>query len=381
MRRGWCYIVGIMIAGSLNVKAQTPRTIKDTAALRSALMSMIDSAAYDGIDGSRHRPGSWVVSAFSFFKSLHNGEGIYQQISYDGVTRAFEEQEDSLLAAQLARVETPDQLRELARTMAPRNAAYDTLQKALAVSLEAGDSARARQLRISLNIYRWILHHPFPRYIVVNIAAATLRYYEADTVRLDMRVVVGKPSTRTPRFAAWCDNVVLYPYWNVPRKIAVNEFLPIFQRAPGMVDVMNMQLLDNKGKIVDPFAIQWGRWNKQTFPYAMRQSTGCDNALGVLKFNMDSPYDIYMHDTNLKAAFLLSRRYLSHGCIRLEKPFELGALLDPRLDTSLLAAGLKDQRPQTLRIEQPVPVFVIYLTADVAADSTLAFHRDIYHLL
>ena len=36
---------------------------------------------------------------------------------------------------------------------------------------------------------------------------------------------------------------------------------------------------------------------------------------------------VYLHDTPSKALFERSTRTLSSGCIRLEKPFELGALL------------------------------------------------------
>jgi hypothetical protein len=86
--------------------------------------------------------------------------------------------------------------------------------------------------------------------------------------------------------------------------------------------------------------------------------------------------------TYLRSAFRSSNRYYSHGCIRLEKPFELGAaLLGNKLDTTFLTAGLKDQQPKPLFLEKPVPVFVVYLTADIDADGKLSFYRDIYHLL
>ena len=326
--------------------------------------------------------GQSVEDVFSFLKIVRSGEGIYEQVSYDGVTTLYRSEEDSMLRGRIAQVHTPAQLRTLVMQLVPRTAAYDTLSAGLARALTAGDRDKVRALSIALNIYRWIHHHSFPRCIVVNVASATLCYYEQDTLRLRMKVVVGKPSTRTPRFAAWCDQVILYPYWNIPRKIAVTEFLPMFKRLPTLPDAMNIQLLDSRGKVVDPGSIDWKRWNRDNFPYAMRQSTGCDNALGVIKFNLTSPYDVYMHDTNLRSAFRSDYRYYSHGCIRLEKPFELGAaLFGGKLDTTFLALCLKDQQPRSLRLEQPVPVFVVYLPADIDADGKLSFYRDIYHLL
>jgi len=354
-------------------------------ALRQELSSLIDSAIFHGLDSNRyHLKGieAWPDAAIVYFKALREGAGIYELVSYDGVTPSYNSEEDRQLLAELSRVRTAGQLRALAATLIPSSTAYDTLQAGLLNALTEGDEKKVRQLSQALNLYRWVHHQPFPRCIVVNIASASLCYYEQDTVRLRMKVVVGRPSTRTPRFAAWCDQLILYPYWNVPRKIAVNEFLPVFRRSPSLVAAMNMQVLDSKGKIVDPMKIDWSRFSKDDFPYALRQSTGCDNALGVLKFNLTSPYDVYMHDTNLKNAFLSAYRYYSHGCIRLEKPFELAnAIMGEKLDTVFLAAGLKDQQPRPLRLESPVPVFVVYLNADIDAGGRLSFYKDIYHLL
>jgi murein L,D-transpeptidase YcbB/YkuD len=128
-----------------------------------------------------------------------------------------------------------------------------------------------------------------------------------------MKVVVGKPSTRTPRMATWCNQVILYPYWMVPRKIAVSEYLPMLKRNPAIMDSMNLQLLDKQGRIVSYNDLDWKKFNKNNFPFELRQSTGCDNALGVLKFNLTSPYDVYMHDSNFKRAFGFEHRFYSHG--------------------------------------------------------------------
>ncbi len=371
--RAYMTAVGLMV-GAIWSHGQDSSAVS----LRNELSSLIDSAVFQGLDSVRYKPGD----AFAFLRSLRSGEGIYEQVSYDGISTLYDQEEDRILAEDISRVRTAAQLRQLAMQFLPGTTAYDTLKEGLIRALAADDKDKIRQLAPALNFYRWIHHHSFPRCIVVNIASATLCYFERDTLRLRMKVVAGKPSTRTPRFAAWCDKVILYPYWNIPRKIAVNEFLPMLKRLPALAETMNIQLLDSRGRIIDPTSVDWGRWNRDNFPYAMRQSTGCDNALGVIKFNLTSPYDVYMHDTNLKAAFRSTSRYFSHGCIRLEKPFELGAaLLGDKLDTTFLAAGLKDQQPRPLYLEKPVPVFVVYLTADIDADGKLSFYRDIYHLL
>ena len=77
---------------------------------------------------------------------------------------------------------------------------------------------------------------------------------------------------------------------------------------------MKLQVIDAKGQVVDPEHINWAT---NSFPYRLRQSTGCDNALGILRFNVTNPYDTYLHDTNARQAFTQENRQLSHGCIRI----------------------------------------------------------------
>jgi murein L,D-transpeptidase YcbB/YkuD len=357
--------------------------------LRSTLIGLIDSARSHGLDSALRDSWvrqlgqgaeSWSAVALPFLSGLRSGFGIADLVSYDGISPKYAKREDEELENQLAKVHTETELRVLATSYLPKSATYDTLRAALMGA--SYNTNKARQLEAALNLYRWIHHRHWRRCIVVNIATAELSYFENDTISLQMRVVAGQSSKRTPRMAAWCDQLVLYPYWNIPRKIAVNEFLPLFRMSPRLAATMNIQIFDETGKEVDPMQIDWRRWNKERFPYSMRQSTGCDNALGVIKFNITSSYDVYMHDTNLKIAFSRGYRWLSHGCIRLEKPLELGnILLNNRLDTALLRSCLKEQQPETIRLKEPVPVFVIYQTAVIAENGKLSFVDDVYHLL
>jgi hypothetical protein len=374
------------------------------AALRQQLRMTIDSAAWRGLDSGRYHPKEvrdglggisdladsaeqwrwdriYTDAAITFCKDLYQGSGIYSMISYDGVSPQYEEADCKFLLNKLMGVGSALAFKELTDSLEPTAREYRSLRDSLYATLRESDVARQRPLAAAMNGYRWMHHHRFNRFIVVNIPSATLRYYEGDSVKLGMKVVAGQVSKRTPRFAAWCDKIVLYPYWNVPRKIAVNELLPIFKRSPSMVDVMNMQIIDSRGRVLDPALIPWGSYNKENFPYSIRQSTGCDNALGVIKFDINSPYDVYMHDTNFKLAFLSSRRYYSHGCIRLEKPIELGnELLHNKLDTTFLRSCLKDQQPVTLSVDSPVPVYVVYFTAEADITGKVNYHKDVYHL-
>jgi len=189
---------------------------------------------------------------------------------------------------------------------------------------------RLGQLVLSLNYYRWLaVLQERQEVIVVNIPAAWMRVYDYGTTGLEMKMVCGKPSTPTPTLTSTVNEVILYPYWHVPYKIATRELLPLIKMNRAFLDQGNYQVLNKAGKIVDPGTVNWKVLGPGNFPYTLRQSTGCDNALGLIKLNFDNPYSVYLHDTPNKMAFMLGKRFLSHGCMRMEKPFELARDLLP----------------------------------------------------
>ncbi|HEX4851926.1 MAG TPA: L,D-transpeptidase family protein [Puia sp.] len=320
-------------------------------------------------------------AAIKFCTDLYKGANIGQWIISDEISSKFRTKDMDFILSGLLQSKNAKKFKEFINSLQPNEGDYHVLQTTIIDSMAAMDSSEIRKLTISLNLMRWINHFRLDRYVMVNIGSATLKYFEHDSLKLEMKVVVGKPSTRTPRFAAYCNEIILYPYWNVPTKIVLNELLPIFKALPHTIDSMNMQIIDHHGRIVDPDTLNWHLYSKTFFPYQVRQSTGCDNALGVIKFNLTSPFDVYMHDTNLKSAFKFERRYFSHGCIRLEKPMELANyLLKNQLDSNFLQSCLKDQSPVPIKIEKQVPVFVTYQTAE-AIEGKAKFYKDVYKLL
>lgn len=235
------------------------------------------------------------------------------------------------------------------------------------------------QVYETLNTYRWINRFSSGKYIVVNVPSATLRVVDSQgATTLHSRVVMGKTSTKTPNFAALVPGMVLYPYWNVPRSITMKELLPKIRRNPAAVlDAQNLQIIDAKGKVVNPAAIDW---TTKTFPYRLRQSTGCDNALGLIKFEVTSPYAIFLHDTNNRSVFARDNRFLSHGCIRVEKPVELANILlgYTHFDDSYMDTCPIDASPQSLLLPKAVPLLVVYKLLDVDEEGVLRVYKDIY---
>lgn len=241
----------------------------------------------------------------------------------------------------------------------------------------AVDAATRAGLKAALNEYRWLNRFPSAVKIVVNIPAAQLEARSnAGKVLLRSRVIAGKKSTPTPAFSAPVTQVITYPYWNVPASITQKELLPRLKANPALMNEMGMQVIDRTGRVIDPETIDW----KKPFPYRLRQSTGCDNSLGVMKFQLVSPFDIYLHDTNNRSAFSGKNRFLSHGCVRVEKPVELANLLlgYKAFMASFLTICPAKPSSKTYRVIPPVPVFFLYRTLDVTDTGELVFYDDIY---
>jgi L,D-transpeptidase YcbB len=242
---------------------------------------------------------------------------------------------------------------------------------------------RLIQLTLSINYYRWLsCLSQNQSVIVANIPAAYLKVYRNNEVVLEMRLVVGKPSTPTFTLASIVNEVIVYPYWYVPVSIATKELLPAIKRNPSFLDANNYQVLNKSGQIVDPYSINWHALSRNYFPYTIRQGTGCDNSLGLLKLNFYNPFGAYLHDTPNKDLFKQNRRFFSHGCMRMEKPVELGHLVlknnQVAIDTLTEKGCLKNQSPITVPADVKMPVIVWYNPAGVDSSGRVLFFEDVY---
>jgi murein L,D-transpeptidase YcbB/YkuD len=239
-----------------------------------------------------------------------------------------------------------------------------------------------RLIRQSLNFYRYVNRFDADKFVVVNIPASELNVFDQSGKRLlPMKVIVGKPDKRTPCMATFIKGIVAYPYWNVPNGIAVKEMLPKIKKDVGFLYNQNLQVLDSRNKEVDPESIDWESLSETNFPYRIRQASGCENSLGLIKFDLDNPLAIYLHDTNGRDMFTQTTdRWRSHGCVRVQKPVELAnfVLGKQTFDAGFMNRCLIDQKPQTLAMPKPFPVFITYNTADVDAAGRLRFYKDVY---
>ena len=261
----------------------------------------------------------------------------------------------------------------------PDGVLRSTLLKELNIPIEV----RLKQLILSLNYYRWLsCTTQNQTAFVVNIPAANLKVYQNNTVTFEIKMIVGKKLTPTPTLCSIIKEVILYPYWHVPYSIATKELLPLIKKNPAFIQTGNYQILNREGEILNPYSIDWKSLNLKYFPYLLRQSTGCDNALGLLKLNFDNPFGVYLHDTPGKNLFSINKRFLSHGCMRMEKPMEIGHLVlknNPlAIDTLEQKGCLRNQSPIRVPADEQIPIIVWYNPVGTDITGHLVFYEDVY---
>ena len=258
---------------------------------------------------------------------------------------------------------------------------YQVLRKFLKDSIADKNSLKYKSVVQSMNLLKYLAANRQPEYIVVNIPETEVRYYQNDKLKLRMKSVVGKKKNPTPTIASYITNIVSFPFWNVPFSVASKELLPKIQKDESYLERNNFEVVDAKGNAIDDSDLNWDSYTERNFPYFFRESTGPNNSLGVLKFNLGNPFSIYLHDTNSKGAFAKESRFLSHGCVRLEKPIELADLLTRgKVNVWELKTGQKDTESEIIKLEQKVPVFIIYMPVVVEGENVI-FLKDVYGLI
>lgn len=258
-----------------------------------------------------------------------------------------------------------------------------TLRTGFLRELNTPFGSRLNQLNILLNQIRWLYRFRDYTTVVVNIPSTDLVLYHNGNPLLYSRVITGKKGTPTPTLASRITDVVLYPYWIVPGKIATRELLPHIRRDYHYLENNQFDVLDRKGKVIAPSTINWQTLNRKNFPYVLRQNTGCDNSLGIIKLHFYSPFSVYLHDTPGKNLFMLKQRFFSHGCIRVEEAVALARLLlndsqSAQMDSLILKGCQPDQKPVVLPAVPSAYVFILYNTAWPDKEGRIKFYEDVY---
>jgi murein L,D-transpeptidase YcbB/YkuD len=246
-------------------------------------------------------------------------------------------------------------------------------------------SERVMQLQLTLERWRWLPHEFARPPIVVNIPE--FRLYAANEdyrAAFSIKIVAGRSyKHQTPVFASEVRSIIFRPYWNVPLDIVRKELLPAIRKDPGnYLQKHDYEVVDAKLVVVSD-TIVTESMERQLYAgkLGIRQRPGAQNSLGLVKFDMPNPFDVYMHGTPAKQLFSRSRRDFSHGCIRLEDPVALAEWLlrdQPEWDAGHIVAAMNGDQTFRVNLSKPVPVLILYGTAVVTEQGEVHFYDDIY---
>jgi len=262
------------------------------------------------------------------------------------------------------------------------------LSEDLVKLLNTNDVERFKRIAITLDRYKLLPDTMPEKYIWVNLPGYYLELWDSDTLALRSKIICGKPATSTPLLTSAITNMVTYPTWTVPTSIIAKQYLPKLKANPYYLQKIGLTLLNDKGDIIDPGTVNWAKY-KKGIPYKVMQGSGDDNALGVLKFNFDNPYAVYLHDTNQRYLFKRAARALSHGCVRVQKWDSLAFYiarndsinLKPgdvlRYNADSIRSWIAEKKNVRIQVKNRLPLFITYYSCE-AKDGKIRFYDDIY---
>jgi hypothetical protein len=298
---------------------------------------------------------------------------------------------DDALTDALRRARTTYQLR---RGKARRYLIDRSLLAELALPVEM----RLETVRRNLQRWRTSERRHFDYAVHVNLPDYHGEVWDGDERLRRFKVVIGNTRrangtmvNATPNISSAIRTVIFNPYWNVPKRIAIEELVPQAHRALTKI----ADALEEAGEVIDRETVhsreataEWFETNgydvlNQSASGRMwlRQRPGRQNALGKVKFLFDNRDSIFMHDTPSKAKFHFPRRAYSHGCVRVQKPVELAKLLlrrDGSWSRHREHVGMRTQKQLVIKMARPIHLVVDYITNHVDDHGRLHWLHDIY---
>lgn len=249
------------------------------------------------------------------------------------------------------------------QALAPATPTYEALRLALhrhrtGGRAEAVPVERLRLIEANLERMRWLPRRLPADRVWVNVADQRLVLFRDNRPIFTSRVAVGAPAEhkQSPEFRAVIDAAFFNPPWIIPRDIVAAYILPRLEQEPEFLSRNSIVLMPNG---------------------EAEQAPGPTAGLGVVLFDMPNRFDVFLHDTPDTAAFNGENRRISNGCIRVDNPLELAALL---MDKPMKAIRERVATGRTLReaLPKPVPVFIVYQTAFASAGQALEIRPDFY---
>lgn len=257
--------------------------------------------------------------------------------------------------------------------------------------LEVSCQSRIQQIRADMEKMRWFPQNFEDRHIFVNLSSSQFNLIDKTHGNMSFRAINGRTQRPTPTMKDRVVQVVINPYWVVPPTIFKED------KVEEIRNLTSSQINDyfasrnyevwnsNLSRKLDPSSIDWWSVGGDSPDILIRQKPHTGNALGVLKFMLTNSLAIYLHDTNQPELFSEASRQLSSGCVRLEKPFDLAEYLlrgtewtREVIEHYAAKPGQVMENDTKIALEQPTPVYLIFLTSQMSTDGVIRFMEDTY---
>jgi murein L,D-transpeptidase YcbB/YkuD len=244
---------------------------------------------------------------------------------------------------------------------------------------------RIRQIKLTLERWRW-LPHSFPQPpVVVNLPEYRVRAMNPDgTVAFYKNVIIGKAyGHKSPIFEKEIQYVVFRPYWDVTPSIQRGEIVPHILKDPNYIAKHNFEVVTPKGEVVtdnqvSPDVLE----GIKSLHLMVRQKPGDTNSLGLVKIIFPNPDNVYLHGTDAPGLFSQDVRDFSHGCIRVQNPEDLVAWVlrnNPGWDLQRVKATMNGEKNNLqVNLATRIPVLIVYGSATVNEENQIRFFDDIY---
>lgn len=217
-----------------------------------------------------------------------------------------------------------DSVGEFLRAAEPQTSLYSQLKRQL---VDSTSDASRRRILINMERCRWRDKRPMPttgKRIVVNIPAFMLYAYGPNS-SMEMRIGCGKVITKTPLLSSAIEYMQVNPEWNIPQSIVNNDVLH-HAGDSGYFARHRYYIADRStGKKVPIGSVSSSML--ASGKYRVSQDGGRGNSLGRIVFRFKNNFSVYLHDTSTPGFFQNAWRGVSHGCVRVQRPFDLACFL------------------------------------------------------
>lgn len=257
---------------------------------------------------------------------------------------------------------------------------------------------KKRMLAANMERYRWRRSETkTEKYVWINLPEFVLRATDEESgEELEMKICEGSVKHKTPQLTSNIERLELNPVWTVPQSIISKEIAPKHAEDEGYFERNKMMIIEKaSGEEVDVSTVSAEML--KSGKYKVVQSKGEGNALGRMIFRFKNNFSIFLHDTPNRDAFNRPFRAVSHGCIRLEKPFELAVfLLDDKaplvIDKMRIALDMPPETEEGMKpaekenhpvmgvksFKPAIPLYITYLTAYPDKNGNIVYTQDPY---